>query len=141
MFENSFLAMFISQVSSRLRVKHCQITRISTLPKRNFQTLFYGSVHRVSHYTSVSVPKRHFEIKPTFSYATIFLWKSYFIEIVKTLINFVPSDLKLHNRYWHNVHWTERHGTYFANQSGFYNQNQVTFFSIERNHGLRTHNG
>ena len=52
-FENSFLAMFISQVSSKLRDKHCQITRISTLPKRNFQTGFYGSVNRISHYTSV----------------------------------------------------------------------------------------
>ena len=30
-FENSFLAMFISQVSSKLRDKHCQITRISIL--------------------------------------------------------------------------------------------------------------
>ena len=29
--ENSFLAMFISQVSSKLRDKHCQITRISIL--------------------------------------------------------------------------------------------------------------
>ena len=52
-FENSFLAMFISQVSSKLRDKHCQVTRISSLPKRNFQTLFYGSVYRVCHYTSV----------------------------------------------------------------------------------------
>ena len=31
MFENSFLAMFISQVSSMLRDKHCQITWISIL--------------------------------------------------------------------------------------------------------------
>ena len=31
MFENSFLAMFISQVSSKLRDKHCQIIRISIL--------------------------------------------------------------------------------------------------------------
>ena len=45
--------MFISQVSSKLRDKHCQIIRISTLPKRNFQTRFYGSVNRISHYTSV----------------------------------------------------------------------------------------
>ena len=30
-FENSFLAMFISQVSSKLRDKHCQITWISIL--------------------------------------------------------------------------------------------------------------
>ena len=30
-FENSFFAMFISQVSSKLRDKHCQITRISIL--------------------------------------------------------------------------------------------------------------
>ena len=30
-FENSFLAMFISQVSSKVRDKHCQITRISIL--------------------------------------------------------------------------------------------------------------
>ena len=52
-FENSFLAMFISQVSSKLSNKHCQVTRISSLPKKNFQTLFYGSVYIVSHYTSV----------------------------------------------------------------------------------------
>ena len=31
MFENSFLAMFIFQVSSKLRDKYCQITRISIL--------------------------------------------------------------------------------------------------------------
>ena len=34
-FENSFLAMFISQVSSKLRDKHCQITRISILILNN----------------------------------------------------------------------------------------------------------
>ena len=55
-FENSFLAMFISQVSSKLRDKHCQITLISILI---FKHCFMGHYIDLDIMLPYSVSKGH----------------------------------------------------------------------------------